>query len=211
MARASAKAQRTAEAGVHGMQQMLLELIGADAQHRAGQRRPAARHPRHRDLQIGDGVKPRQRRVVDGLCQQLVIERADRAERFAAAPGGDVEIFQMRATAVINAAAGFGPDAEQRISRREGAGARRHHQLRRQPKPWRRRLIEAALPVTAVTPAGEYHRIEHQRCISIQTSSACMPNRVATSNRRLRCLRNRWQDSGFGMRRSIILAAPLKQ
>ena len=95
-----AKAERAAEAGMHRMQQMLLELIRADAEHRADQRRHAARHPRHRDLQIRDGVEPRQCGIVDGLGQQFVIQRPDRAERLAAAPGRDIEILQMRAAAV---------------------------------------------------------------------------------------------------------------
>jgi hypothetical protein len=64
--------------------------------------------------------------------------------------------------------------AEQRIGRGKGARARRHHQLRRQRQPRRRRFIETALPVTAVTAAGEYHRIEHD---------ACMPNRGSGCNK----------------------------
>ena len=142
-----AKTQRAAEAGMHRMQQMFLKLICADAQHCADQRRHAARHPRHRDLQIGDGVEPGQCGIVDGLSQQFVIQRADRAERLAAAPGRDIEILQMRAAAVIYAAARLRPDAEQRIGRGEGAGAGR-------PPPASASVPAAALPPHRSRPAS---------------------------------------------------------
>ena len=159
------KTEPAAELRVHRRKQMLLELIGADAERRAQDRRQAARQPGDRDVEVGELLEPRQRGGVEQHVQEGAVHRSDRAQRFAAAPGGEIEILAVRPARGNHLRAHLVAHAEQRIDagKRARAGADRERRLEREPVG--ERFVEAALPIAAVAAAREHDRVEHQRMI----------------------------------------------
>src|SRR5262249_26293854 len=91
------------------------------------------------------------------------IHRPDRAERLAAAPGGEIEILAVRSAGGEHLGAHLVAHAEQRIDAGEGARTRADREVGRERETIGDRLVEAALPIAAVAAAREHDRVEHAR------------------------------------------------
>jgi hypothetical protein len=98
---------------------------------------------------------------VERVLDQGAIERSDRTERFAAPPGGKVDVAAVWAAACEHALAHAVPKAEQRINAREGARAGADGKRRRHLEALLQRLEKAALPIAPVAAAGERDGVEH--------------------------------------------------
>ena len=112
-------------------------------------------------MQVRALLQPPQRCGVEQLLQQVAVHRAYRAERAAGAPAAEIEIPQMLSAGGEHLAAHARSDAEDGIDTGERSGAHADCEFRRKREPVGGRLVESALPITAVPAARERDRIKH--------------------------------------------------